>query len=145
MCMCLCVCAHGWVCVCAHVWVSSTLSNFPEVCWSLPQLWAPADDFLLWVWSPEQLDEFMVSAKKRRSLSFCQSWFPPRFKCWPPRGCQGWTRPTGVYVKKKKKRWGKWNVSEPCSDSVFTSCNYILLLSDLSRNMPLYFDAWLPK
>lgn len=39
--------------------------------------------------APEQLDEFMVSAKKRRSLSFCQSWFPPRFKCWPPWAAKG--------------------------------------------------------
>lgn len=40
----------------------------------------------------EQLDEFMVSAKKRRSLSFCQSWFPPRSKCrplWAAKGGRG--------------------------------------------------------
>lgn len=92
--------------------------------------------------APEQLDEFMVSAKKRRSLSFCQSWFPPRFKCWPPRAAKGGRGPQACIKKEKKKRWGKWNVSEPCSDSVFTSCNYILLLSNRSRNMPLYFDAW---
>lgn len=30
--------------------------------------------------APTQLGEFMVSAKKRRGLSFCQSWFPLRFK-----------------------------------------------------------------
>lgn len=42
--------------------------------------------------APEQLGEFMVSAKKRRSLSFCQSWFPSRSKCrplWAAKGGHG--------------------------------------------------------
>lgn len=59
---CGCICAHQevkgkvtsslCVCVCAHMWAFSTLSNFPEVWWSLPLLRAPVDEFLLWVWSP---------------------------------------------------------------------------------------------
>lgn len=55
--------------------------------------------------APEQLDEFMVSAKKRRSLSFCQSWFPPRSTQRPL-----WAAKEGgsvghkhVFWKKKKK------------------------------------------
>lgn len=42
--------------------------------------------------APEQLDEFMVSAKKRRGLSSCQSPFPPRSKrrpLWAAKGGRG--------------------------------------------------------
>lgn len=47
-----CVC----VCVCVDMCeLFSTLSNFPEVSRSLPLLRAPADEFLLWVWSPRAI------------------------------------------------------------------------------------------
>lgn len=50
--------------------------------------------------APQQLDEFMVSTKERRSLSFCQTWFPLRSKCWPLQGCQGPQR----YIYKRRKK-----------------------------------------
>ncbi len=123
--VCACVCACVCICVCKCEHTCKPFLLFPifrksagaSHC-SGPQRMSSYCGF----GAPEQLDEFMVSAKKRRSLSFCQSWFPPRFKC-RPLGCQGWTSPQPPF-------WGKWNVFEPCSDSVFTSSNYILLLSD---------------
>lgn len=86
--------------------------------------------------APEQLGEFMVSAKKRRSLSFCQSWFPSRFKWRPLWAAKGGHGPQPRILG---------DVPEPCSDSVFTSSNYILLLSNLSQNMLAVFDAWQHK
>lgn len=51
--------------------------------------------------APKQLGEFMVSAKKQRSLSFCQSWFPLRFKGPTSPGCQGWTQLKAVGFRRR--------------------------------------------
>ena len=85
--------------------------------------------------APEQLDEFMVSAKKRRSLSFCQNWFPQRSKrdlSVLPRVDVGHGR---AFKKELRESGTRLNPAVILVVFFKTSFNYILLLSDWSQNM----------